>query len=305
MSASAPVTKPRSPAAGTVKALPVIPLGTCSIADLSRPFSDIVSSGATCPFHAKAHVALGAVPEVDPVGVDVVGGKFMGSEDTLELLGSIGGVERLVDLATRFYAHAFRDQDLRLFMFSDDGAAAHGARLGKWLGASLFLLQFAVCALSQCLSGRSGHPVRLLRVRLTLVLSSFPPPRPSPPPAAEKMGDPSRPWSSERRPWVPDRQRAHGFAWHSHHRPAAQRGLRFKLHDCRAWMRLMGLAVQETGLGDVPAFYDWYVGFISHFVRVYEASAGVYAPADFEWATHPRKVEAYVGTEYKFTDLYH
>ena len=50
--------------------------------------------------------------------------------------------------------------------------------------------------------------------------------------------------------------------------------MHFKLDDCRVWMRLHFWAAREAGLfeGEKAAFGDYYVRFIAHFVRVYEAS---------------------------------
>lgn len=69
-------------------------------------------------------------------------------------------------------------------------------------------------------------------------------------------------------------------------------------------MRLMGLAMKESGLAASSAFNDWFVDFISHFVGVYERSAPPYGPADFAWCNKPAKVAAYVEAGYKFTDLF-
>lgn len=249
MSSAAPAPRP----------LPQINLGSCVLANPHLPFTDIVDSGLRCPFHSAKHTRGPSPPpalaSIDPAAAPsptVARGTFVSDDDSARLLASIGGTPRLLDLCTRFYTFAFRDQDVRLFMFLDDGAAAAGERLAKWLG--------------------------------------------------EKMGDAERPWSSTLP--TPDRTRTHVSAWHSPHREPHKMGLHFKLSDCRAWMRLMGLALRDTGLTDHIAFTRWFTQFIAHFIAVYERTAPPYAAADFAWSGSARRVDAYTSAEYKFTDLY-
>lgn len=109
---------------------------------------------------------------------------------------------------------------------------------------------------------------------------------------AEKMGGEGPVWSNTR----PSNARgtAHRRAWHSHKRPAKQRGRRFKLADCRVWMRLMFWAARDEGLDNHPQFWEWYVDFISDFICIYEWSAGRYGHADADWSAEEANTAAYV-----------
>ena len=51
---------------------------------------------------------------------------------------------------------------------------------------------------------------------------------------------------------------SHHKAWYSDKRPREERGRRFKLPDCRIWMRLMFWSARECGLDRHEAFFDWY-----------------------------------------------
>ena len=42
-------------------------------------------------------------------------------------------------------------------------------------------------------------------------------------------------------------------------RPKEERGRRFKLPDCRTWMRLMFWSARECKLDQHEAFFDWQV----------------------------------------------
>ena len=108
---------------------------------------------------------------------------------------------------------------------------------------------------------------------------------------AEKMGGEGRVWSASR----PGNARgvAHRRAWHSHKRPASSRGRRFKLDDCRVWMRLMFWAARDEGLHRHEPFWRWYVAFIGDFICVYEATAGRFAREDAAWSEDAANVEAY------------
>lgn len=99
-------------------------------------------------------------------------------------------------------------------------------------------------------------------------------------------------WSSQRPPYA--RQMAHGEAWHSHRRPAKDRGKHFDVIDCRAWMRLHFLACRETGLFEqCEAFEQWYPKFIGSFIGIYDHRAPQFAQADADWSLVPSKVAAY------------
>eukprot|EP00955_Chlamydomonas_euryale_P003819 39813-Chlamydomonas_euryale.AAC.7 len=71
-------------------------------------------------------------PDPTPAFV-LVNGAFKTNEGSARLLASIGGGDTVRSVCTAFYEHAFRDVQLSPFMFEDDGAAAHGKRLGDWI----------------------------------------------------------------------------------------------------------------------------------------------------------------------------
>lgn len=108
---------------------------------------------------------------------------------------------------------------------------------------------------------------------------------------AEKMGGEGAIWTDNRPP--DSRQRSHSKAWHSRKRESSKKGRRFKLDDCRVWMRLMFWAARDEGLAEYPAFWEWYVDFIGHFIRVYERSAPPYTEESAEWSADPANIAKY------------
>jgi len=184
-------------------------------------------------------------------------GGHRASAVTRRLLSEVGGVKGLGKFTTRFYEHAFQDPHIALFI--RDNSDPHGVRFAAWI--------------------------------------------------AEKFGDIDSPWSTERstRKVCPfsshghslstphDRSSAHYAAWHSPKRERAKFGRHFKLDDCRIWMRLHFLALRESGLVErSPAFTDYYVRFIGHFVSVYERSATLFARESFRWSADRENVRAYL-----------
>ncbi len=117
----------------------------------------------------------------------------------------------------------------------------------------------------------------------------------------EKMGGEGRPWTDSGRNGL--RQVSHSMAWHSPKRPIAERGTRFKLDDCRIWMRLMFLSGRETGLDKHAAFWRWYVSFIQHFIAVYEARAPPFAVEDANWSKDKANVDKYVADGKRMVDV--
>ena len=108
----------------------------------------------------------------------------------------------------------------------------------------------------------------------------------------EKMGGEGLPWTESGR--FGTRQEAHYKAWNAARRPRSVVGRRFKLDDCRIWMRLMFWAARDEGLDKHRPFWTWYVDFISHFIRVYERSAPPYARSAAAWSAKPENIEAYL-----------
>ena len=59
-------------------------------------------------------------------------------------------------------------------------------------------------------------------------------------------------------------------------------------------------SAREIGLFEsAPAFMDWYIRFISHFIRIYESSAPAYAMESAMWSSNPINIEHYVASGYK------
>jgi len=102
---------------------------------------------------------------------------------------------------------------------------------------------------------------------------------------------------------VHDRSSAHSAAWYSPKRPDNEVGRHFKLDECRVWMRLHFWAMRET-IGDTsPAFTDYYVRFIGHFVNVYEGSAPTFARDSYRWSESQSNIDEYVNNGYQMKSV--
>mmetsp|Transcript_6638 Transcript_6638/g.16206 ORF Transcript_6638/g.16206 Transcript_6638/m.16206 type:complete len:295 (+) Transcript_6638:394-1278(+) len=173
------------------------------------------------------------------------------SKDQADVLKDIGGGDRIRSLCTRFYEKAFDDSVLSTFMFEDDGAEAHGKRLGDWI--------------------------------------------------VEKMGGEGKPWTDSGRFGL--RSESHSKAWYSKKREPEKVGRRFKLDDCRIWMRLMFWAAREEGLAEHKPFFNWYQEFIGHFINVYERSAPPYTTESAEWSANEKNTKKYVADGREMRDV--
>jgi len=118
---------------------------------------------------------------------------------------------------------------------------------------------------------------------------------------AEKLGGEGPVWSKAR----PRNARAdaHKKAWHSHKRQQQHRGQRFKVVDCRIWMRLMFWAAREEGLADHERFWNWYVTFIGRFIRVYAFGAGKYGKESAAWSADATNIEKYRNAGFVMEDI--
>jgi hypothetical protein len=117
----------------------------------------------------------------------------------------------------------------------------------------------------------------------------------------EKMGGEGTPWSDSGRHGL--RATTHGQAWRSEYRDPKDYGKRFKLDDCRIWMRLMFWSGREVGLHHYTAFWNWYVTFVKHFIAVYEYSAPPFTEEDAEWSADPHNIQKYVEDGYAMVDV--
>jgi len=215
------------------------PASVCPIANTNK-LPDFKIQ-AECPFHKNKHTG------VSTTGAASKDGTF----ETYELLKSIGGGDKIRQMTTRFYAHAFEDQTLSKFMFDKDCAAAHGQRLGDWF--------------------------------------------------IERMGGEGAPWSDSGRYGL--RQYSHYRAWNSSKRPEEEKGIRFKLDDCRIWMRLMFWSMREVGLDKHSDFAHWFVAAIERFIGIYERSAPPYTKKDFKWSEKRKNIDEYTSNDFLMKDV--
>ncbi len=106
------------------------PKSECPIANLEQKPDFTVET--KCPFHHTVHKGT---PSDEDKDTAALAAEKYGSHvaRTADFLKDIGGGDRIRQMTTRFYAHAFEDQTLSKFMFERDCAAAHGQRLGDWI----------------------------------------------------------------------------------------------------------------------------------------------------------------------------
>ncbi len=112
----------------------IVTASSCPFEDPDH--ADPYASEEPCPHHRLVHRMTAPGDGEKPVKVErlyIVDSHFTASGQSELLLRRIGGGDRVRQMVTRFYAHAFRDGTLRKFLFAGDSAAAHGDRLGSWL----------------------------------------------------------------------------------------------------------------------------------------------------------------------------
>lgn len=100
------------------------------------------------------------------------------------------------------------------------------------------------------------------------------------------------------------RSASHIKAWSSEKREPSKMGRRFKVSDCRNWMRLNFWAGREIGLDQNKVFWDWYVQFIAHFMTVYERKAPPYSKIEESWSKDPENIKQYLENGRRMNDLY-
>eukprot|EP00095_Tigriopus_kingsejongensis_P012303 maker-scaffold692_size110616-snap-gene-0.21 protein:Tk12303 transcript:maker-scaffold692_size110616-snap-gene-0.21-mRNA-1 annotation:"hypothetical protein TRIADDRAFT_22637" len=104
---------------------------TCPFADLENRAP--VNAQETCIYHQVVHSKPKKCSAEEDVPFITKSDSFQTSKHSSNLLNEIGGGDKIRQMTTRFYARAFQDQTLRLFMFETDDAANHGQRLGDWI----------------------------------------------------------------------------------------------------------------------------------------------------------------------------
>lgn len=180
------------------------------------------------------------------------------SNGTIAIMESITllDLQKMTDL---FYEKVFQDETLDKFIQSHDDP--HGSRFAKWI--------------HQKLSGSTiWDEDRAERRRNKEYVA---------------LGN------GRSKHLVHDRTSAHVAAWHSPKRSSHEMGRHFKLDECRAWMRIHFWAMRESGIMEKsPAFADYYIRFIGHFVRVYESKAPLFARESFRWSASSSNIERYI-----------
>jgi len=181
------------------------------------------------------------------------------------IIDELGGLPPLERMTNAFYGKAFRDKTLDQFIRSHSDP--HGSRFARWIHQKLA----GGTLWDEDRAARSDEPVEVANGHGIV---------------------------------VHDRTSAHVAAWHSPKRPSKDVGRHFDLDECRVWMRLHFWAMRECGLANVsPAFADYYVRFIGHFVNVYERSAPAFARDSYRWSANPENIQKYIDDGYEMKEV--
>ena len=231
--------------------------------------------------------------------LNVVNQSHKGNPATAAIVNSIGGMPALRRFTTNFYRKCFSDPHIDKFIRSH--ADPHGERFASWIYEKLG-------------AGTPWSDERRSRARTLIDIGH-----------GNEIDSPH------------DRSSAHFAAWHSPKRddsvwgnvtlqllsnsrletscnplyhsdaPPLARTLHakqhFQLDDCRVWMRLHFWSAREEGLLDDPAFADYYVRFIGHFVSVYERTAPPFARESMRWSADPANPQRYLDVGRRMPDI--
>lgn len=218
-----------------------------------------------CPFSGAATTATSTPVPFVPLKMGGAGRTHVVSQGSQNLIDQVGldGLQKMTDC---FYQKAF--QDATLDQFINSHSDPHGSRFSKWI--------------HQKLSGSAvWDKERRTRSRKPKLVGGG---------LHEHV--------------VHDRSSAHVAAWYSSKRPEQDQGRHFKLDECRVWMRLHFWAMRETGLTETaPAFADYYVRFIGHFMNVYEGTAPMFARESARWSSNPANTQKYVADGRRMNDV--
>jgi len=88
---------------------------------------------ASCPHHAHYVPSSYHIPGDATIDIVVRDREHQATSQAAALLSDIGGGDRIREFCTRFYAHAFQNQTIKVFFYEDDGAVAHAQRLANWI----------------------------------------------------------------------------------------------------------------------------------------------------------------------------
>jgi len=222
---------------------------------------------------AGLHINDPALPVSTPgklVPLNVQHASHRASRETARICEEAGGAPFLRRFTSNFYKKAFADPHLDQFI--RERGDHHGERFAYWIAEKMGL-------------GTPWSEERRTRPACPFMLR-----------------DPDT-GAALRQVVVHDRSSAHFAAWHSPKRSPEEWGEHFQVHDCRVWMRLHFWAAREEGLFDSPAFADYYVRFIGHFVSVYERNAPPFARESARWSADPKNIEAYYAAGKRMTDV--
>jgi len=177
---------------------------------------------------------------------------------TRKLLEAVGGPDGIVAIITLFYTRFHADTHIRQFLGGlQQPLATHARRLGLYISEMMGASDRPWHA---DLRTRERTPIRLADGRSAVVV---------------------------------DRFSAHHCAWNSVDRPKEKVGRRFKLDDCRVWMRLFFWAVRDAGYDETTPLFRYLQKFIAHFIAIYEGTARPFAVVESKWSSVASNLAAY------------
>lgn len=196
------------------------------------------------------------------------------SEPLMDLMENNITLKDLKQMTNKFYEKAFQDETLDKFIHSHSDP--HGSRFAKWIHQKLT----GSNVWDKDRKSRQKKKKNPGAVVVPHVLAD-----------GQKYV-------------VHDRTSAHVAAWNSTKRPKEEVGRHFQLDECRVWMRLHFWALRESGLIEKsPAFANYYIRFIGHFVRIYESTAPQFARESFRWSASSDNIKTYEASGRKMTDV--
>jgi len=117
----------------------------------------------------------------------------------------------------------------------------------------------------------------------------------------DEMGGEGTPWLDSGREG--QREWSHAKSWYSDKRPKEKQGRRFKLDDCRIWMRLMFWSARQEKLNTHPVFWQWFQDFIAYYIDIYEETAPPFTAQAAGWSTKEENIKKYVSDGYTMKDV--
>jgi len=181
---------------------------------------------------------------------------------TGEVLAAAGGVDGIIRITTRFYEKFHADAHLRQFLGGlQQPLEVHARRLGSYIAEMMGASGAPWTTDTRTNTTDRRQPIKLANGRTALAA---------------------------------DRFSAHHCAWHSVDRPREKVGRRFKLDDCRVWMRLFFWAVRDSGFDERTDVFRYLQRFICHFIAIYETTARPFTLLESRWSADARNTDAYI-----------